>query len=453
MSKRYYNHLPDELKPQVKASNAKTLIFDTPDGKGLDSTIKCMTASGDTVGASATFTMLHMSEFALWQGDKKSMYSTLMQSVPKTRNSMVIIESTARGYDEFKTMWDKAIAGDNDFEPLFFAWHEMDSYREYYDGFELTPYEREIKAKYNLDNEQLAWRRWCIRNNCFDDEDNFKQEYPSCREEAFLSTGNCAYDSEKVNKRMSEIPIPIKVGNFVYKYDGLQIYDIQFEEDRKGYVRIYEEALKGYPYVIGGDTAGEGSDNFIGQVLDNISGKQVAVLEQKVDEDIYARQMYCLGYYYNKALIGIETNFSTHPQKELERLKYPHLYEREREDTFTGNMVKAFGFKTTTITRPIIIATLVSIVRERVSLLNDRTTLNEMLTFVKNEKGRAEAMQGEHDDHVMALAIAYYVRNSRQQRFTVQEEEITVRKFKKPSWAIDSNEEMEEKTRGAFMIW
>lgn len=33
-----------------------------------------------------------------------------------------------------------------------------------------------------------------------------------------------------------------------------------------------------------------------------------------------------------------------------------------------------------------------------------------MLTFVVNERGRPEAMAGEHDDRVMALAIAHYSR-------------------------------------------
>ena len=31
-----------------------------------------------------------------------------------------------------------------------------------------------------------------------------------------------------------------------------------------------------------------------------------------------------------------------------------------------------------------------------------------MLTFVRNERGRAEAEEGAHDDLVMGLAIAYY---------------------------------------------
>ena len=43
-------------------------------------------------------------------------------------------------------------------------------------------------------------------------------------------------------------------------------------------------------------------------------------------------------------------------------------------------------------------------------LIHDYDTLGEMLTFVKNEAGRAEAQEGKHDDCVMALAIAHHIR-------------------------------------------
>ena len=50
-----------------------------------------------------------------------------------------------------------------------------------------------------------------------------------------------------------------------------------------------------------------------------------------------------------------------------------------------------------------------------------------MLVFVRNEKGRPEAQEGCHDDLVMALAIAYYIRP--QQDMTIKQktnEEIQV---------------------------
>lgn len=169
---------------------------------------------------------------------------------------------------------------------------------------------------------------------------------------------------------------------------------------------------------------GEGSDYFTGHVLDNTTGEQVAVLKQEYDEITYTRQMYCLGMYYNTALMGIEANYTTYPIQELERLKYPKQFVREREDTYTKKSVKAYGFKTTTITRPLILAELQTIVKELIELIVDVDTLTEMLVFIKNEKGRPEAQQGYHDDLVMALAIAYYIRTQQDMSVKVDLQEL-----------------------------
>lgn len=419
MFKFYYNNLPEQLKPQVLASNAKELVFNNKQGTGLNSKIRCLTANAQGAGRSSTVQYVHASEFAFWEGDKNATLAGLLQAVPNAVNSLVVIESTANGFDEFKDFWDKSVNGENDFIPLFFAWYEMKEYRHKYEGFELTQEEEELKAKFNLDNDQLQWRRWCIANNCQGNINTFHQEYPSTPEEAFVSTGRCVFNSEKINQRLMELEPPIRRGQFKYDYNGLAIYNIRWEDDAKGFISIFENARPHCPYVIGGDTSGEGSDFFIGQVLDNTNGKQVAILRHQFDEDLYARQMYCLGEYYNFALMGIETNFSTFPQKELERLQYPRFYVREIEDSYTHRFSKAFGFKTTTLTRPIIIANLVEIMRDNIHLINDRVTLNESLTFVKNTKGKEEAIEGKHDDTIISLAIAYYIRN--QQTFKLND--------------------------------
>ena len=80
MSKLMYNELPDEIKPEKKASNAKELVFDNKDGTGLKSKIKCMTAGGEGVGRSDTINNLHLSELAFWQGDKKTTLLGLLQA-------------------------------------------------------------------------------------------------------------------------------------------------------------------------------------------------------------------------------------------------------------------------------------------------------------------------------------------------------------------------------------
>lgn len=422
MSKRMLEYLPDSIKPEQKKSNAKELVFNNDEGTGLDSKMKCMTAGGKGIGRSDTFTALHLSELAFWEGDKQDILLGLLQAVPNIPESMVIIESTANGFDYFKELWDKAVAGENDFYPLFVGWNELKEYQMTYTGFELTEDEIELQTVYNLTLEQLTWRRWCIKNNCGGDIEKFKQEYPICPDEAFLSTGQCYFDKEKVISRIRKVVEPIKIGSFLYKYENNQVSDIRFNDNIKGTIKIFEEPQEGVPYVLAGDTAGEGSDNFTAQVINNITGKQVAVLKQQYSELEYAQQVYCLGLYYNTALIGIETNFSTYPNEKLQEWDYPNLYIREKADTYVNRYNKSFGFKTTPVTRPLILGQLQEIVLEEIDNINDIDTLREMLTFIKNKVGRPEAEVGFHDDLVMALAIVYYIRT--QQSFTIENKQV-----------------------------
>ena len=239
--------------------------------------------------------------------------------------------------------------------------------------------------------------------------------------------GKTIFDAQKVTERMQQLKDkkPLKEGFFHYDYVNEKIVDssIKWVDEPDGYIRIYEEPLDGYPYVVGGDTAGDGSDNFVGQCINNVTSKQAATLAHQFDEDLYARQMYCLGHYYNDALLGIETNFSTYPVKELQRLGYPRQYMRQVEDSITNKLKQVFGFRTDRLTRPVIISELVGLVREHPGLFNDIPTLEEMLSFVRNEKGKPEAMADCHDDRIIALAIAYYVRGQQSMTLDAAREE------------------------------
>lgn len=236
--------------------------------------------------------------------------------------------------------------------------------------------------------------------------------------------GKTFFNAEKISNRLSKLREPIKRGSFIYDFDeqSNKITNIQFIEDINGFIDIFELPRINYPYVLSGDTAGEGSDYFTGQVLDNTTGKQVAKLRKEFDADEYTRQMYCLGNYYNEALIGIEANFDTFPIKKLLELGYDKQFVREKEDTYTGKTAKAFGFRTDRITRPLILSMLQAIVNDHIELINDKETLEEMLVFVRNEKGRPEAQEGCHDDLVMALAIAYYIRTQQSYEVKIEEE-------------------------------
>lgn len=420
MSKLFYDELPAPVKPMLRASNAQELVFENPSKlrserearPGLRSRIRCATAGGRGIGRSDTLQCVHLSEYAFWPDGADGKASTLagiLQAVPSLPGTMVVIESTANGFEDFKERWDAAVAGENDFEPVFFAWFENPDYSmTVVPGTEWTPEERDLKAAYQLTDEQLQWRRWCIANNCGGSLDMFRQEYPASPGEAFLHSGTGVFDNEQIVLRLERLPEPAGRGEFT---DG------EWTESETGAITLYELPEDGVPYVLGGDTAGEGSDYFTAIVIDNVTGRIAAKLRQKYSEPEYVRQIYALGRFYNDALVAIETNFSTYPVMKLQEMEYSNQYSREREDTYTRQMRKSYGFRTDRQSRPRAIANLVEVFSSHPEWFTDRELLEEMLTFCYNEDHRPEALAGKHDDLVMGAAITYAVRH--QQRMTV----------------------------------
>lgn len=405
-------------KGKPKVGNKKEFFF-----AGNNSRIYVGTAGTNTFGRSQTINYLLCSEVAFWP-DPEEIMTGLMQAVPF--EGEVVIESTANGMGNYyhQTYWDGK-RGANNWKTHFYAWFQHPEYRlpmRENEVLELDADERELVEHYPIDHEQLKWRRWKIsempQRIDRSKEDGFRQEYPSNELEAFLSSGMPVFDIKKVRARYEYLEKLYKVkpplrGNFTYKYLNEKIVanTIKFVEDPRGVVTIYEAPEKKNPFVMGGDTAEGGLDYSAGQMLNNITGNQAAVWHGHEDTDLYAKQMYCFGKYYNYAVLAIEMNFDLHPVKELSRLGYRRQYKREVMDEITGEKQNKFGFHTTSVTRPVIIAELVTIIRESIHLINDLKTLDELLTFMRNKNGRPEAQNGKHDDLIMSLAIGHQARS------------------------------------------
>ena len=431
MNKLFYDCLPRRMQPMRKNSNAKELVFENPTREpkekakrpGLRSSIRCQTAGSGSVGRSDTLTNVHISEYAFWPKDKKDLLLGIMQTVPNDPSTMVVIESTANGYDHFKELWDGAENGTNEWIPVFLPWYLEKGYRMAVPpGTEWTEEERQLQRDFGLDEEQLQWRRWCIRANCGGSVEEFRQEYPNTPAEAFLLSGTPFLDNQALAVQQMHAPEPAVTGWFTYdapEEQGEKPRNWQFTPAADGAVRIWKEPEKGVPYVLGGDTAGEGSDCFTAHVLDNRTGEQVAELQQRQSEILYARQVYCLGRYYNTALAAIEVNFGTYPVRKLEEWNYPKLYQRERFDTYANAMVKAFGWQTSPATRPQMLAELHTVMEESPHVIRSRWTLGEMIVFVYDKNRKPQAAEGQHDDLVIAAAIAQMARS--QQQYTVEE--------------------------------
>lgn len=421
-----YERLPDELKPSEKFNSRNEMFFDK-----LNSSWRIATAT-DQVGRSRTLNFVHFSEVAFYECNLSDLQAGIGEAI--TAGAIQVYETTANGFNQAKDLWDSESCHN-----LFYEWWRSPEYRSTeYDYLEtqdpwLIERKKVLEAK-GCDKEQITW--YCKKYDSYLDKNTIKQEYPITPTEAFVSSGDCVFDKEAINNQIARcvsLQAPRR-GYFTYKKEAIpipnsegvmvdvewKIKDIEFVESRDGYIFLHEEPrvkvkdgeiTHKAPYSLGGDTAGTGKDYFTGKVICNLDDKTVATLhKQYIDEDLYAEQMYCLGKYYHDALIGIEINYSRQPTRILQKkYNYPNLYMRERLDGASDRSVMDYGFETTSRTKPIIIGELVELMRNNPYIEEDIPTLKEMTTFVKKENGKLEAIDGCHDDLVMAKAIAHFI--------------------------------------------
>ena len=421
-AKQIYARLPERLKPTEKLNSVNELFFDK-----LNSSWRVASASAN-IGRSRTLSFIHYSEVAFFRCALSDLQKSIQEAlIPE---GICIYETTANGFNEAKELWDSGSCHN-----LFYEWWKTEEYAS--DEAEFLenpdPWLKNRLAtleKLGVPREQRIW--YAKKYSSYIDKDSIKQEYPCSPEEAFIATGKSIFDRDAISEYLSSFNIKSTLGEFEYdkvatpisSEDGkiadfcYSIKNIRFVERAQGCISLVEKpyfkdtgayVLK-KPYVIGADTAGTGQDYFCAKVIDNVTGKCVATLHrQYFDEDLFAEQLYCLGKYFNDALIAVETNYSRHPVRHLRALGYENLYLSRSVTTYKDEKEKHYGFITSSVTRPIIISNLVSVMRENIYLETDRETLKEMSTFVKNEDGRASAISGAHDDLVMASAIARFV--------------------------------------------
>lgn len=248
MAKRFYEHTPVPVKPQVSKTNAKELVFGL-----LESGYKLGTAENKNVGRSSTIQLLHWSETA-FSSNTEDHSVGIMQAVPNASGTEVILESTANGVGNyFHQEWQKAEAGISDFIAIFVPWFWQDEYAEAVDdNFRLTPAEAELQDLYRLTNEQLNWRRKKIIQlsvNGVDGEKSFKQEYPNTSQEAFQLTGENSYIDSSLVMRARKCQDTERYGPLLLGVDPAR-----FGDDRTAIIRRQGRTAFGLEKYIKKDT-------------------------------------------------------------------------------------------------------------------------------------------------------------------------------------------------------
>lgn len=425
MFKRYYDNSNRLFKPNRKYNTRTDLTFGAADENGdeigLNSVIKTATAKNTAAGRSDTAQLVHASESAFWDNGEE-LVASIMQTVPARPGTMVFLESTANGRGNFfAKMWDRSVKGDSNFETFFFPWWVQDEYEM--DGDEitdLTPDEKDLvevmREGMQIGNEfykvpeeriqaKLRFRRYKEREFVARPE-LLLQEYPSTPHEAFIASGSTVFNT----KALIHLEKNTEEAKTYTIHDDSQ-RNPYVEEDHNGKLKIWDMPDKSDEYVIGADVA-EGlatGDYSVADVVRVRDMKTVARYRSNlVDPDQFAHVLDKLGRFYNWALVGPEIN--NHGLAVVQRLRdlfYNNLYKREKglDEVFETPTAK-FGWKTTSITKPLAIDYLAEAIRENLVKDEDIVFVEEAFSYVRDEKGRTNAETGTHDDTIMAKAIA-----------------------------------------------
>jgi hypothetical protein len=411
MISTFYDNLPADKKPRTRRNTVKELYF-----ADINSRYVVMTAGARGVGRGLTVSNWHASECASYTEAEK-VFTSMGGSL--TPNANVIIESTAEGIGNlFETTYNEAKRGESSYRAHFFAWFLSKEYRA--DPASVAPFppgeqkraEDQARELFGLDEEQLAWRRKTLRGPA---AKTFKQEFPATDTEAFLTSSAGYFDAEilqALRQKMLDRPRPTLSGAVIAN-SGIKRRLLRAIDDNE--LVIYQAPQPGRNYVIGADTA-EGTkdgDADSAQVLDRESGQQVASISCRVATHVYGALLDELGRWYNEALIGVERNNHGHSVLNtlINACEYPNLYYHIAGDEETPEEEKKKpGFPTTAPSKILILDGLDEAITQGTITIHKLQTIEELTTFVRLKDGKAGGDGKHHDDEVMSLAIAEYMR-------------------------------------------
>lgn len=470
MAETMYANLPDdpELKPRLGQHRRQRFLHFAGDGLWTqgqvfpDSRYLVDTAGEFQAGRGGTYRGLHCSEVAFWAQIGLKL-TALLQAVPDDNETLIGLESTANGFNEFKDLWDDAEEGRSDFFAFFWPWHKEEEYtlafaseseRERFvvadRNLPIAEEEADLLKNFDLTLEQLNWRRRTIANKCGGDIRVFHQEYPSTPEEAFVSTGGKVFDPYKVAQLMVRVDItdprvPTEenpgpaIGDFAAERMGVQTSrngdTIEVPEAalwvprERGIVNpeapfrlwLPEDDVAKPPseYIVNADVSGgrtettADTDYHAIEVIDHKTGEQVAEYRSRIEPEQLAKLLLLVALFFNEAWVAIERTGSWGmPILRIlwHDFHYPFIYRSKRTGHTSEKTEHRLGWDTNARTKPELVAGLAELLRIGEDGIKSRVLANEVRTYTRTEKGSFEAEPGRFDDCVSAYMIGQQVR-------------------------------------------
>ena len=394
---------------------------------------------------SEDISMAHLTEVGLWkatQGKKpEDLVQSIFGSIAAGPYTMKVIESTAKGVGNFfHRTWIDATERRNNFTPVFIPWFTIDLYskpleeKDYHTFIEsMDEYEQHLFAL-GATLEAIAWYRDKRRE--MPDEWRLFSEFPSTPTEAFQSSGRRVFRIPYVNNARQSCLPPAFIGDIkesfengkpCAKFEPLSPGEKKDENTLSIWLMPEQEEALRDRYIVSVDVGGtsDKADYSCILVADRLSMLEGGVPEiaacwhGHIEHDKLAWKAVEIARAYNNALLVIEANTLETEGTEGNNFeyilneianKYSNLYCRTSQLEIKQGRPRRWGFHTNSSTKPMVINFLIKALRDGLYIERCLQTTYELDLYEFKENGKEMgAIEGNHDDRVMATAILVWV--------------------------------------------
>jgi hypothetical protein len=390
---------------------------------GTRSNLSVRTAGSKGGGRSMALSAIHFSEAAHYPETAES-FTSILPALPHKPGTICIIESTANGKsgdgETFYKYWLGAMQGTNAFVPIFIPWTmDPECVRDPEEAEDAPIDEEEADLLgMGVTKAQLAWRRMTLETESQGLIDKFHQEYPISWQQAFISSGNPAFNPKEleyagrfVTPPLADKFLPRAKLEFSRAADNHK--EILFTPNESG-VTVWESPKKGHHYYLGADVAraeSDRSDYSAFTLINGTTGDWAARYFGRVDPFKLADMVDMVGRTYNNAMVIMEVNsMGAYSQKQLRDIyHYPKIYRWKggRDDSAPGKrMNPALGWVTTGDSRRMMFASFRAGLRYEKFQIFDPVLFAQCDAATYDDAGRWELEVG-HDDVLVSAMLAW----------------------------------------------
>lgn len=401
--KQYFQFLPKFLfDPEQQGEKDNEKYFSIKNYEGKISWVKAV-ASSKNAGRGESLTMLILDETAFIE-NAEDIWMAAGLALSATQGKCIMISTPQGTGNLYHRTWVGTKKGENDFRPFEIHWTQH------------PVYQKEMEQKID-DYGRTFWTSPWYEKEC----ERLQFDRVKIAQELDLSF-------EGSRSLVIESLIVEKYKRAIINEKPPFFYDYTRTEDRfittKTNFWVWRKPEHGRSYIIGGDVArGDSNDFSTLQVFDAESCEQVAEYQGKIAPDMFANLIDKVGREYNMAYLVIECNsFGLATTLNLKNVvKYPadKIYHSQSIKDIINPVAKVKikeneeipGIQTTTVTRPLIISSLNTYMREGKLKINSIRLLEEFDTFIYNGN-KPEHADGFNDDLIFALGVLLFARDT-----------------------------------------